>query len=224
MRGDRRMLPHEIESESFRIIRNELGAHAFSDGELDVVVRIIHATGDFDFKDILRFHPLAVQSGIEALRRGATVVTDVRMVEVGIARRLLDALGGRTVCDIGHDEVVEAARAASSTRSTMAMRRNARTMQDNIVAVGNAPTALLEVIRLVREEKVRPALIIGVPVGFVNATESKAELMDLDVPYITSLGRKGGSTVAVAAVNALLIRAVDRGRGDVKTRNEDAPG
>ena len=202
------MLPHEIEEESFRIIRSELGTHRFSPAEEAIVVRMIHATGDFDFRDITRFHPQAVASGVEALRRGCVIVTDVRMVEVGIAAEWLERLGGRIVCDIGHAEVREQAKAMRTTRSTLAMRRNAPNMAGGIVAIGNAPTALLEVIRLVHEDGLRPALVVGVPVGFVNAAESKEELLSLDVPYITTVGRKGGSTVAVAAINALLRLAV----------------
>lgn len=198
------MLPHEIERESFRIIRSELGTHDFSPEEESVVIRMIHATGDFDFRDITRFHPQAIVSGLEALRHGCTIVTDVRMVEVGIAAGPLTQLGGRVLCDIGHPEVREQAQALGLTRSAVAVRRNAGNMEGGIVAIGNAPTALLEVIRLVREEGLRPTLIVGVPVGFVNAAESKEELLTLDTPYITVAGRKGGSTVAVAAINALL--------------------
>ena len=198
------MLPHEIEQESFRIIRSELGPHAFSPDELSVVVRVIHATGDFDFLENMRFDPQAIVSGIEALRGGCTVVTDVRMVQVGIASAMLERLGCDSVCDIQHPEVRIQAEKLGLTRSTLAMRRNAGSIDGGIAAIGNAPTALLEVIRLVREEGLRPALVIGVPVGFVNAVESKDTLLELDVPYITALGRKGGSTVAVATVNALL--------------------
>lgn len=203
------MLPHEIEQESFRIIRGEIGAHGFSEDELAVAVRVIHATGDFDFRDILRFHPRAVESGVDALRRGCTVVTDVRMVEVGISGDRLAGFGGRTVCDIGSDDVRDAAKAEGLTRAAVAMRRNAGSIDGGIAAIGNAPTALLEVIRLVREEGVRPALVVGVPVGFVKAAESKDGLLTLDVPYITAVGRKGGSPVAAAVVNALLRLAAD---------------
>lgn len=203
-------MPHEIERESFRIIRAEIGAHSFSADELTIVVRVIHATADFDFQDAIRFHPQAVRAGVTALRRGCTVVTDVRMVEVGISSKVLSRLGGRTVCDIRHPEVSEAAQALGLTRSATAIRRNAQNIHGGIVAIGNAPTALLEVIRLVREKDVRPALIVGVPVGFVNAAESKEELLRLEVPYITTLGRKGGSTVAVAIINALLRLAIEQ--------------
>lgn len=203
------MLPHEIERESFRIIRAEMGAHSFPEDKLAVVVRVIHATGDFDFKDTIRFHPQAVQSGVEALGRGCTVVSDARMVEVGIASTILAEFGGHIVCDIKRPEVYRTAKELGLTRSAVAMRHNAQNIHGGIVAIGNAPTALLEVIRLVREEEIRPALIVGVPVGFVNAAESKEELLTLDVPYITTVGRKGGSSVAVATINALLRLAVN---------------
>ncbi|MCS7222059.1 MAG: precorrin-8X methylmutase [Anaerolineae bacterium] len=210
------MLPHEIERESFRIIQAELGLHTFNEAELAIIVRVIHATGDFDFARIIRFHPQAIESGLEALRRGAPVVTDVAMVQAGIANDLLSRLGGRTICDIRAAEVYALAQAEGITRSAAAMRHNAVHIQNGIVAIGNAPAALLEVLRLIREEGIRPALIVGVPVGFVNAAESKEELTQLadgrpewDVPYITTVGRKGGSTVAVAIVNALLRLALE---------------
>jgi precorrin-8X/cobalt-precorrin-8 methylmutase len=198
------MLPHEIERESFRIIREEMTETGFSEQELAVVVRVIHATADFDFQDIMRFHPQAIDSGLGAIRRGCTIVTDVRMVQVGIADAILTEFGGQTVCDIRHPSVYKQAQALGTTRSTMAMRLNADNIDGGIVAVGNAPTALLEVIRLVREASIRPALVVGVPVGFVKAVESKDKLLTLDVPYITAVGRKGGSTVAAATLNALL--------------------
>ena len=203
------MLPHKIEQESFDIIRAEMGDHTFSAEELMVVVRVIHATADFDFQDTIRFHPEAVGAGIAALRRGCTVVTDVRMVKAGISGEMLAHLRGRTICDIQHPAVHKAARALGTTRSAIAMRRNKQNIHKGIVVIGNAPTALLEVIRLVRKEQVRPALVVGVPVGFVKAAESKEELLTLGVPYITAMGRKGGSTVAVAIVNALLRLAVE---------------
>jgi len=204
------MLPHEIESESFRIIRSELGPHPFSEDALTIAVRVIHATADFDFRDTLRFSPGAVEAGIAALRDGCSVVTDVRMVQVGISVVCLADFGGKVICDIRNPEVIDDAKVLGVTRATLAMRRNAPLIDQGIVAIGNAPTALFEVIRLVREEGVRPALIVGVPVGFVNAVESKDALLALDVPYITAIGRKGGSTVAAATINALLRLAAAR--------------
>lgn len=193
-----------IESKSFRIIREEMGAHSFDEAALAVVVRVVHATADFDFVKTLRFHPAAVQSAVNALRQGCDVLSDVRMVQVGIADRLLGQLGGQTRCLIDAPAVRARAAAEETTRSVAAMRALAPAMSGAIVATGNAPTALLEVLRLIEEEGVRPALVVGVPVGFVSAVESKDALLAVDVPYITTIGRKGGSTVAAAAVNALL--------------------
>jgi precorrin-8X/cobalt-precorrin-8 methylmutase len=197
------VLPNEIEQESFRIIQSELGEHAFDESQLAAVVRVIHATGDFDYRATMRFHRDAVSAGIAALRGGCPIVADVRMVEVGISAQILRRFGGRVICDISQPEVCAEAVAQGLTRSTVAMRRNAPHIHGGIVAIGNAPTALLEVMRLIAEG-LRPALVIGVPVGFVNAAESKEALSCSDVPFITALGRKGGSSVAVAIVNALL--------------------
>lgn len=210
------MLPHEIERESFRIIRAELGPHHFTEAELAIVVRVIHATGDFEYAQLIRFHPQAIARGLAALRGGATLVADVEMVRAGIASHWLASFGGHVVCDIRAPEVYALAQAEGMTRSTAAMRRNAQAIHGGLVAIGNAPTALLEVLRLVREAGVRPALVVGVPVGFVNAAESKSSLIALagedaawDVPYITTIGRKGGSSVAAAIINALLRLAAE---------------
>lgn len=193
-----------IENESFRIIREEMGVHSFSKWEEPVVVRVIHATADFEFAQTLWFHPDAVRAGVEAFRAGCSIITDVRMVEVGISRRLLKPLGGKVLCAIADEAVRVRAKRENTTRAVAAMRELAPQMENAIIAIGNAPTALLEVMRLVREDGVRPAVIIGAPVGFVSAVESKDELSRLDLPHITALGRKGGSTVAVAIVNAML--------------------
>lgn len=203
--------PHKIEQNSFEVIRSEIGEHSFTEDELTIAVRVIHATADFDYKDILKFHPLAIQSGIEALRRGATILTDVHMVEAGISQNYLEKFGAQKVCDIRHPAVYKAAKAANETRSTMAMRRNGDLLDGGIAAIGNAPTALFEVIRMVKEEGLKPALIVGVPVGFINTVEAKEALMTLDIPYITSVGRKGGSSVAVATINALMRLALKDG-------------
>lgn len=198
-----------IENESFRIIREEMGPHSFGDLEEPVVVRVIHATADFDFAQNLRFHPDAVRVGIGALRKGCSIITDVRMVEIGISKRLVGRVGGEVLCRIDDRAVHARADREFTTRAVAAMRELAPQMDGAIIAIGNAPTALLEVIRLVREDGIRPAVVIGVPVGFVSAVESKDELAALDTPYITALGRKGGSTVAVAVVNTLLRLAVE---------------
>jgi len=195
----------QIENESFRIIREEMEPHSFSALEEPVVVRVIHATADFDFEDIMRFSPGAAEAGIAALRNGGDVISDVNMIKAGVSARLMEPFGGEKLCLIADEAVYARAKADNTTRAIASMRYLAALMDGSIIAIGNAPTALLEVMRLIREEGVRPALIIGMPVGFVSAVESKDELLTIsEVPFITAVGRKGGSTVAVSVVNALL--------------------
>jgi precorrin-8X/cobalt-precorrin-8 methylmutase len=201
--------PAEIEQESFRIIAEEIGPHSFDPPTFPIVQRVIHATGDFAFKDNLRFSPQAVRTGIAAIRAGKGILTDVTMVAAGIGKAMLAEWGGRVVCRVADPEVAAKAQATGRTRSEVAMSL-ALTEGIGIIAIGNAPTALLQVLALLKgwpAEK-RP-LIVGVPVGFVNAAESKALLAESDLPFITSLGRKGGSPVAAAIVNALLRLAKD---------------
>ena len=195
--------PEEIEAESFRIIERELGPTRFTPEEFAVARRIIHATGDFSFAENLRFHPQAVHAGLHAIRSGRNVLVDVNMAASGISARLLAAHGGQVICRVAEPETVAMARANGTTRSEAAM---ARATGDNIgiVAVGNAPTALLKVMEMIEQGLMAPDLVIGVPVGFVNAAESKDLLAEKPYPYLTALGRKGGTPVAVAAVNALL--------------------
>lgn len=197
-----------IEDQSFQIIRSEMGTHHFNALAETIVVRVIHATADFEFVQLLQLHPDAVTAGIAALRSGCAIITDVHMVEAGISQHLLQQVGGQTHCVIADEAVRLRAEQEGTTRAVAAMRQLAPQMNGAIIAIGNAPTALLEVLRMVREEGIRPALIVGVPVGFVSAVESKDELMTLDLPYITAQGRKGGSPVAAAIVNALLRAAV----------------
>jgi len=196
--------PQEIEAESFRIIEKELGPHDFSREEFTIIQRVIHATGDFSFAENMKITAHAVAQGIKALQSGKSILTDVNMVATGISKPLLKKWGNRVVCKIADEEVARLAIAKKTTRAEMAMEIG---MQDNIgvVAIGNAPTALLKILQLT--DKMDPAtcpLIIGVPVGFVNAAESKALLNEKKLPHITSLGRKGGSPVAAAIVNALI--------------------
>lgn len=194
-----------IEAGSFEIVDREAGDHGFPADEWHVVRRVIHATADFEFKDIMRFSPGAVGAGVEALRRGATIVVDVKMIEAGLAADRLAAYGCRVVHHISDEDVIAEAKRANTTRAIEAMRKAARAgeLDGAIVAIGNAPTALLEVCRLVAEGA-RPALVIGVPVGFVSAAESKEAALALPVPHIVAVGRKGGSPVAVAVIHALL--------------------
>ncbi len=202
------MDPMAIEAASFATIDAELSPHfGFTAEEHAVVRRVIHATADFEFARTLRFHPRAFEAARRAFAAGAPVVADVQMVQAGINKTALGRFGGEVLCYIGDPDVADEARAAGTTRAVMATRR-ARALGDGVVlAIGNAPTALLETLRLVAEDGWRPALVVGVPVGFVSAVESKAALHatgPTGVPYITALGRKGGTPVAVATLNALL--------------------
>ncbi len=200
--------PEEITARSFALIGEALREAAFDPGEFRIVQRVIHATADFDYAETLRFHPRAVEAGIAALQTGRTVVTDVRMVEVGIDADALRTLGGRVCCCIGDADVRARARGQASTRAAVAMRKAASDAPDALFVIGSAPTALEELLRVMRARGAHPALVIGVPVGFVGAAEAKEELTKVErVPWIAARGYKGGSAVAVAIVNALLVMA-----------------
>jgi precorrin-8X/cobalt-precorrin-8 methylmutase len=195
--------PREIEKESFRIIESEIGETDFTPEQFAVVRRCIHATGDFSFASNMRFYPQAIEAGLDAIRAGKNILVDVNMAPAGISKGLLKKFGCRVICRISDPETVARAKAEDLTRSEAAIEQ---ALDDNIgiVAVGNAPTALLKTMDLVDCGTFRPDLIIGVPVGFVNAAESKEILASKHYSFITTLGRKGGTPVAVAAVNALL--------------------
>jgi precorrin-8X/cobalt-precorrin-8 methylmutase len=195
-----------IMAESLAIIDRELGPRPNDPSERAVVRRMIHASADFDFASAVRFASGAIAAAVGALRRGAPVVTDVEMLRAGIRRDLAGPLGVVSVCGLDEPATAELAGSAGLTRSAAGIRRAAQRVGDGaVVAVGNAPTALDEVLRLVEHDGWRPACLIGVPVGFVGVEEAKDRLTRQDrVPYITSLGRKGGTAVTAAAVNALL--------------------
>jgi precorrin-8X/cobalt-precorrin-8 methylmutase len=195
---------HPIERESFGIIEKGLGGVRFSGSELSVVKRVIHATADFDFKELLSFSPGAVQAGIRAVLQGRNIITDVKMVEAGIKS---EGLTGRVLCFSSDRDVARASRKVGATRTALSMRKGARFMESGIAVVGNAPTALRELLRLVGCGEARPALVVGVPVGFVGAEEAKEELMRSGSEFISCKGKKGGSAVAVSIVNALIIEA-----------------
>ena len=199
------MRPQDIEQESFRIILKEMGRHTFSEQELPIVQRVIHATADFEYADILYFSPDAIEKGLTALKSGTHIFTDVGMVAQGINQRNLARWGGQVHCLIQDAEVAKKARELGKTRSTIAMRQFGRRLDGAVVAIGNAPTALFEVLRLHAKEGIWPSLVVGVPVGFVNAVESKQALIASGLECIATRGRKGGSTVAAAIVNALLL-------------------
>jgi len=209
----RQMTPmgRNIEDGSFAIIDREAGPHNFDPDQWQIVRRVIHATADFEFKDLIRFHPDAVGTGVAALRSGAPIVVDVKMITAGLNEDRLKVYGCSTHCFISDDDVIATAKAANTTRASEAMRKAHRQgfLDGAIVAIGNAPTALLETVRLVEAERARPALVIGVPVGFVSAAESKEAALRLPSPYIVARGRKGGSAIAVAIIHALLLLSTE---------------
>ena len=195
--------PEEIEKRSMEIIREEMGEPAWQEPELSVVMRCIHTSADFDYARNLCFSEGAAAAGIRALHRGASVVTDTSMACAGINKRRLAQYGGKAWCFIGDEDVQEEAQRRGITRSAVCMERGALLEGPVIFAVGNAPTALIRLWELIREG-LRPALVIGVPVGFVNVTEAKELIMGAGVPYIVARGRKGGSNIAAAVCNAML--------------------
>lgn len=205
-------LGQSIEDASMRMIEDEIGPHSYDKMEWPIVRRVIHSTADFDFADRNRllFHKDAVKSGMNALRNGCSIVVDVNGVIGGLNKQNLRDFKNDTVCNISSPDVMEQAKKEGKTRSQVAMRMAAPSIDGGVAVVGNAPTALQEVIQMVQEKVVTPALIVGIPVGFICAAESKDELSRLvGAPYITNVGRKGGSSSASAIVNALfkLIRA-----------------
>ena len=197
--------PMTIENRSMELIAPYLAELHLDERETKLYSRLIHASGDVGYAPITRVHPQAIDAAIAALKRGVDIYTDVEMVRTGINKKKLASFGGTVHCLVADPDVAARAKAEGITRSMVAMRTFGKDMDGSIVAIGNAPTALFEVLRLVREEGIRPACIVGIPVGFVGAAESKAELAANDiVPYITVEGSKGGSPIAAAAVNALM--------------------
>lgn len=198
------MTPNEIEAQSFTIIDTEAGPHAFSSDEWQIVRRMIHTSADFDYMKTVRFHPNAISKGMLAIREGKTIITDTTMAKSGINAASLAQHGCRVICLIQDADVCRIARNTGNTRASAAVDAVLTEMAGGIYVVGNAPTALLRLIELIKAGLASPALVIGLPVGFVNASESKDELMAMDYPSISNSGRKGGSTVAASVVNALV--------------------
>jgi len=194
-----------IEDESMEIIEREVGSHPYNDVEWPIVRRIIHATADFDFagENKIVFHKDAITSGINALKNGCSIIADVNGVIGGLNKQNPKDFGNNLICNISDPDLAERAKQENKTRAQMSMRIAASEMNGGILVIGNAPTALLEVIKMIREGVTKPALVIGIPVGFVSAAESKEELQTVDVPFITNTGRKGGSSCAASIVNAL---------------------
>ena len=204
------MKPADIEKRSFAIITEELGGRTFPESVAEVVKRVIHTSADFDYADNLCFSPDAVEQAKAALEAGATIVTDTNMALAGISKPTLAQLGGKAVCLMADEDVAREAKARGVTRATVSMEHAAKLDGPLIFAIGNAPTALIRLHELIGEGAVSPALVIGVPVGFVNVVESKELFLGGDTPYIIARGRKGGSNVAAAIVNALLYQIVKR--------------
>ena len=197
--------PMAIENRSMELIAPHLEGLNLDERATKVYSRLIHASGDVGYAPITRVHPEAIDCAIEALKNGAHIYTDVEMVRTGINKKKLTSFGGEVHCLVADADVAVRAKELGITRSMVAMRQFGKALDGSIVAIGNAPTALFEVLRMVREEGIRPACIVGIPVGFVGAAESKAELTENGiVPYITVEGTKGGSPIAAAAVNALM--------------------
>ncbi len=204
------MKPHEIEQLSFQIIDSEAGEHGFSADQWPVVRRVIHTSADFEWQRMIRFHPQAILSGVSAIRKGCPIITDTNMARAGIRQRDLARFGGTVKCYMTEKQVAETAARKGITRAKAAVDVAAPELSGGIYVVGNAPTALLRLIELMDLGTVRPALVVGLPVGFVNAAESKALLLERDVPHVTNVGRKGGSNVAAAVVNAFIIKAGEK--------------
>jgi precorrin-8X/cobalt-precorrin-8 methylmutase len=200
----------QIENSSFAIIDDEVGSHSYTAEQWPLVRRMIHASADFEFNGLTRFHPDAIAAGLKAIARGRPIIADVEMICVGLSKPRLNHFGVTTHHFISDEDVIAQAKAENSTRAVQAMRKAHRQglLENGIVAIGNAPTALLEVRRLCEEDGVRPALVIGMPVGFVSAVESKEAIASLDdPPWMITQGRKGGSTLVVSAIHALLAEA-----------------
>ena len=197
--------PMDIENKSMEIIAPHLAGLNLSEAETKVYSRMIHASGDVDYAKVIRLHPKAIEATQEALKRGANIYTDVEMVRTGINKKAFGRYGGKIECRVADPEIAEIAKRESITRSMAAMRAFGKELAGSIIAIGNAPTALFEVLRLAEKENILPAVIIGIPVGFVGAADSKKLLAENTlVPYVTVEGTKGGSPIAASVVNAIM--------------------
>ena len=204
------VLPADIEKRSMEIIGEELGQIHIDEEKLDIVKRVIHTSADFDYARTMLFSEGVVAKALEALKKGATIVTDTNMACTGINKLGLNKLGAKAVCVMADADVAARAKEAGSTRAAACMEKACEIEGPVIIAVGNAPTALVRLDELVKEGKIKPELVIGVPVGFVNVVESKEIIMQTGVPYIVARGRKGGSNVAAAICNALIYKLIER--------------
>lgn len=224
------VLPGDIEKRSFEIITEELGEKTFDPLEEPIIKRCIHTSADFDYADQLYFSPGAVKIGIEAIKKGARIVTDTNMGKAGVNKTALGKFGGEVLCFMADEDVAEAAKREGTTRAVASVKKAAalkaaeatgRSMEEPekrrqeekrplILAVGNAPTALIEAYELIQKGRFAPDLVIGVPVGFVNVIPAKERIMQAGVPCIVARGRKGGSNIAAAICNALIYMSFNK--------------
>jgi precorrin-8X/cobalt-precorrin-8 methylmutase len=196
-----KVAPSKIEDKSMELIEKNLNGHEIPPEQKPIIKRVIHTTGDFDFLTSIIFHDKAVSAGLKAVGEKKIIFTDVTMVQAGINKKL----GHDVRCVLNDPEVMELASHEGITKASAGMKSLSHKLDGNIIAIGNAPTALIELVNMIKNNELKPALIVGIPVGFVNAKESKSYLTTIkDVPYITNRGQKGGSTVAVAIINALI--------------------
>ncbi|PWJ52171.1 precorrin-8X methylmutase [Faecalicatena contorta] len=200
-----KVLPEEIEARSFELITEELGDTPLIPGTEAIVKRCIHTSADFDYAQNLVFTENAVERALNALKNGASIVTDTQMGKAGISKKTLAQYGGEVYCFMSDEDVAQTAKEQGTTRAAASMDKAAALDKNLIFAVGNAPTALVRLYELVQEGKLKPELIIAVPVGFVNVVQSKELILDLEeIPSIVAKGRKGGSNIAACICNALL--------------------
>ena len=194
-----------IEDASMQVIEREIGSHSYNKKEWPIVRRVIHSTADFDFamENSIIFHKEAIENGLKALKSGCNIVVDVNGVAGLLNKQNTKKFGNNVICRISDPEITRQVQESNKTRAQMSMRMSSSDIDEGLVVIGNAPTALLEVIQMVKEGITSPALIVGMPVGFISAAESKEELRKVDIPFITNKGRKGGSPSAAAIVTAL---------------------
>lgn len=204
------VLPQDIEKRSFEIITEELGGRHIDEKLAPIVKRAIHTSADFDYYENLKFSDGVVDVIAKAIREGACIVTDTQMAKSGISKPTLAQYGGEVFCFMSDEDVAEKAKRDGTTRATASMDKAAELGKPIILAIGNAPTALVRIRELYEEGKLNPVAVIGVPVGFVNVVESKELIMQTDIPYIVAAGRKGGSNIAAAICNAVLYMMRDR--------------
>ena len=206
--------PKQIEQKSFEIItdiiKKEYPDKIIEKEQEPIVKRVIHTTADFEYLDTLCFQNDAVKKGKQALQNGACIVTDTQMGKAGINKKFVERLGGEVYCFMSDDDVAEIAKKQNTTRAVASMDKAAQLQKPVIFAVGNAPTALIRLYELIKQNQIKPELIIAVPVGFVNVVQSKELILSLEVPAIVAKGRKGGSNVAAAICNALLYELMER--------------